>query len=117
MEMRALRQVIDGVAYDTGDAELIATAITLTESEDGEEILHSLYRSNDGRWFQATRKEESASGELSAFSVTAAADWCRKHEVAPDLIARYFGAAVSGEPTLETWSLLTKKWAATGTDE
>jgi hypothetical protein len=102
---------------DTEDAELIATAITLTESEDGEEILHSLYRSNDGRWFQMTRKEESASGELSAFSVTEAADWCCKHEVAPDLIARYFGAAVSDQPTLETWSLLTKKWAATGTDE
>jgi hypothetical protein len=45
IEMRALRQVIDGLAYDTEDAELIATAITLTESEDDEEILHSLYRS------------------------------------------------------------------------
>jgi hypothetical protein len=115
--MKGFRQVIGGDAYDTEDAELIATATTLVESEDGEEIHHSLYRCNDGRWFEVTQREESASSEIMALSGVEAADWCRKHEVAPDLIARYFGTAKSVQPEPETWSLLTKKWAASDTDE
>jgi hypothetical protein len=117
MEMKAFRQMIDGDVYDTADAELIATATTVAESEDGEEIHHSLYRSTDGRWFEMTRTEESASGEIMALSGLEAADWCRRHEVTPDLIARYFGTAKSVQPEPETWSLLTKKWGAAGTDE
>jgi hypothetical protein len=80
-------------------------------------IHHSLYRCNDGRWFDVTRTEESASGEIMALIGLEAADWCRRHEVTPDLIARYFGTAKSVQPEPETWSLLTKKWAASGTED
>jgi hypothetical protein len=108
--MKAFRKVINGAAYDTDEAELVASDTIFDESDDGDEIIHALYWSNDGRWFQVTCREDGAAREITALTREGAILWCRAHGVSPDLVARYSGTDKRAQPAPETWSLLTSKW-------
>lgn len=108
--MRALRKVIKGVAYDTEQAELVASETTLDENDDAEEIVHALYWSNEGRWFRVTYREEAASGEIAPLTRDGAVGWCREYGVSTDVIVRYCGTGQRAEPAPESWTLLTSKW-------
>ena len=106
-KMRGFRQVIDGVIYETENAELVATVITTDDGVDTDEVVQSLYRCEDNRWFVLTRKEECISGEMAALSVAEAAEWCRTHDLAPELLARYFDVGQRFAPPLQTCLLYT----------
>jgi hypothetical protein len=103
--MRAIRRTIDGVTYDTGSADLVHRVWTVDDAEDAEVEL-SLYRSEEGHWFEVRREEGQLYGGLKALSPGEAVQWRRIHGAEEATQSR--GAVTVGEASA---ALLTRPWA------
>jgi hypothetical protein len=102
--MRAIRRTIDGITYDTGSADLVHRAWIVDDAEDAEVEL-SLYRSEEGHWFEVRREEGQLYGGLRPVSPGEAVQW--RHTHGAEEPAERGGAANVGEATA---ALLTRRW-------
>lgn len=98
-----MKQVIDGMKYDTATAEQIARYENTSDTRDTKYLRETLYRTPNGRFFIAgkggaeTKYSEPAAGggltggsEIRTMSEESALSWCEKKKIDAEIIADEF---------------------------
>ena len=101
-EVSRVRQVVDGKVYDTDKGELVAEYVYGNPSSF-DWVYEGLYRSNNGRWFvlgkggaatqygcQEAPNWWRAGRMIMPVSESGALEWCVRHRIDAEVIARYF---------------------------
>jgi hypothetical protein len=112
--MNAAAYLIPNVQFDSARAELITSCYQTADiSADYDTIKRSLYIDDVGRFF-AVDIGHSADGrrfaQTSQLSAQHAHAWCEANNVDLDTVSRFFSRPSSDQPSLDVFSLLTRKW-------
>jgi len=92
----ALRRIIDGVAYDTETATLVARGYADPDGQVGSDASWSLYQKRDGAWFEVVFGHDGAVEELNPLTTAQARYFLEVN--ANHLVERHFGPMPEAGP-------------------